>query len=652
MRITDLLRPDCIALGQSLQDKQAAIHEMVGLLAHAQVVGDAAAFEADVLAREAEGPTDVGGGIAIPHAKSAAVRSVGLAAMTLAQGIGEAPNEPVRLLFLIAAPAGADAEHVKVLSRLAMLLMEPGFGARLMDAATPQDFLQVIAGQEEAKDARQAARHTLPPRTTYKLLAVTACPAGIAHTYMAAEALEQAARELDVSIKIETNGAAGVGNALTPEEITAASCIIVAADKAVDMARFDGKPLLRVPVTAAVRTPRPLLEEALSDTVPRFAADRAAAEPPLRFRQPRGRLQVRAHDGYTHLMSGISHMLPFVTGGGLLIALSYLLSNLGVSKNLTWMMKAVGDEAFALMYPILSGFIALSMGGAPAFVPGVLGGWLAHTGMTVQPEQYWTASGFWGTLVAGFAAGLLMRLLTRLGRRLPAVLDQAKMTLLYPTVGLLVIGVLMVFVVNPPLSGFNAWIYQQLNGLSGGSRLVLAVVLGALMATDYGGPINKAAYVFGTIALMNDQFDIMAAVMIGGMVPPIGVALACLAFPARFTVPERRTVPQNLLLGASFVTEGALPFALKDPLRVIPACCVGSGVAGGLALQFGCGCPAPHGGLFLLLVIDRPLWFLLALLVGSAVTAVLLGVSKRRLPPQPAGDSPDDGGADTDVPGK
>lgn len=648
MHITDLLLPECIALDQSFCDKQAAIHAMAGLLARARIVADAAAYEADVLAREAEGSTDVGGGVAIPHAKSAAVRSVGLAAMTLRQGIETAQGEPVRLLFLIAAPEGADREHIQVLSRLAMLLMEPGFGEALLAARTPQDFLQAVARQEEAEAAREAARHPLPPRTTYKLLAVTACPTGIAHTYMAAEALEQAAREMDVSIKVETNGASGVGNALTAEEITAATCIIVAADKAVEMTRFAGKPVLRAAVTAAVRTPRALLEEALSGTVPRFAAGHTAEEPPARSRQARGRLQTRAHDGYTHLMSGISHMLPFVTGGGLLIAFSYLLSNLGVSRNLTWMLKAVGDEAFALMYPVLSGFIALSMGGAPAFVPGMLGGWLAHTGMTVQPEQYWTASGFWGTLVAGFGAGLLMRLLTRLGKRLPSVLDQAKMTLFYPGIGLLAVGVLMVFVVNPPLSGFNAWIYQQLNGLSGGSRLVLAVVLGALMATDYGGPINKAAYVFGTIALMNDQYDVMASVMMGGMVPPIGVALACLAFPDRFTGPERRTVPQNLLLGASFVTEGALPFALKDPLRVIPSCCVGSGVAGGLALLGGCGCPAPHGGLFLLPVITHPLRFLLALLAGSAVTAVLLGLSKRRLPPQPEEEAP----ADTDVPGK
>lgn len=647
MRITDLLHPQSIALGLAMNEKTAAIHALVGLMARAGNLSDPDAFERDVLAREAEGSTDVGGGIAIPHAKSAAVRRAGVAAVTLAGGIPAAQGEPVRLLFLIAAPQGSDNEHVQMLSRLAMLLMEPGFGARLLAARTPQEFLDVVAAQEEQDQARSEARHPRPSRTTYKLLAVTACPSGIAHTYMAAEALNQAARELEVSLKVETNGASGVGNALTPEEITAASCIIVAADKAVDIARFAGKPVLKVPVTAAVRTPRELLQEALSGMVPRLPAEGEIppwSAPPARRRS---RLEGRLHDGYTHLMSGISHMLPFVTGGGLLIAFSYLLGNLGVSKNITWMMKSVGEQAFALMYPILSGFIALSMGGAPAFVPGVLGGWLAQTGMTVQPEQYWTSSGFWGTLAAGFAAGLLMRGLARLGKNWPKALDQAKVTLLYPATGAAAIGFLMVFVINPPLSRFNSLIYQLLNNLNGGSRLVLAVVLGALMATDYGGPINKAAYVFGTIALMNDQYDIMAAVMIGGMAPPVGVALACLFFPDRFTGPERRTVPQNLLLGASFVTEGALPFALKDPLRVIPACCVGSGVAGGLCMQFGCGCPAPHGGLFLLPVMIHPLRFMLALLAGAAVTAFLLGISKRRLPDQPPDPPPD-----TEVPGK
>lgn len=649
MRVTELLRPESIALGLALQEKEAAIHALVGLMAHAGNLSDAAAFERDVLAREAEGSTDVGGGIAIPHAKSAAVRSVGVAALTLAEGFPAGQGGAVRLLFLIAAPEGADNAHVQVLSRLAMLLMEPGFGDKLLAAPTPQAFLDVVAAQERADQARSDARHPLPPRTTYKLLAVTACPTGIAHTYMAAEALERAAKERDVSLKVETNGASGVGNPLTPEEITAASCIIVAADKAVDMARFAGKPVLKVPVTAAVRTPGDLLDEALSDTVPRLPADGSASPwPAAGPARRRGKLKNWVHEGYTHLMSGISHMLPFVTGGGLLIASSYLLANLGISKNITWMMKAVGQEAFALMYPILSGFIALSMGGASAFVPGVLGGWLAQTGMTVQPEQYWTSSGFWGTLVAGFASGLLMRWLTRLGEKWPKALDQAKVTLLYPMVGAASIGFLMVFAINPPLSEFNSLIYQHLNDLSGGSRLVLAVVLGALMATDYGGPINKAAYVFGTIALMNDQIDIMAAVMIGGMVPPVGVALACLLFPDRFTLPERRTVPQNLLLGASFVTEGALPFALKDPLRVIPACCIGSAVAGGLSMQFGCGCPAPHGGLFLLPVIVHPLRFMAALLAGAMVTAILLGITRRRLPAQDKAPPP----ADTEVPGK
>ena len=649
MQITELLDAGCIALGLPCTDKTAAIHEMVGLLSHAQALRDPAAFEADVLAREAKTSTDVGGGIAIPHAKSAAVLRPALAAVTLGEGYeGAMHGEKIRLLFLIAAPEHADDTHIQVLSRLAMLLMDPDFAAALRDAATPQAFLQAITEREAAENARAAVRRE-NRRTSYKLLAVTACPTGIAHTYMAAEALEEAARKLDVTIKVETNGATGVDNLLSAAEIAAASCIIVAADKAVDLDRFAGKPLLRVPVTAAVRCPEELVRQALSGEAPRHTSGgRYLPMPPpqtgvlpewVRQNPTLTALRERLRHGYVHLMSGVSHMLPCVTGGGMLIALAYLLDNLGTSKNLTWMMRSVGNVIFELMYPVLSGFIALSVSGESALVAGVLGGWLAQTGMTVQPELYWISSGFWGALVAGFGAGLLIRLLNWLAKLLPRQLEQAKVTLLLPLLSAGLMGGLMVFCVNPPLGEFNNTIYRMLNDMSGGSRLALCAVLGGLMATDYGGPINKAAYLFGTLALMNNQYDIMAAVMIGGMTPPIGVAMACMLFPERFTEQECRTAPQNLLLGASFVTEGALPFALKDPLRVIPSTCLGSMVAGMMSSRFGCMCPAPHGGLFLLPVIDHPWLFLLSLLTGGAVTALALGLLKkpmRRNGEQPA----------------
>lgn len=644
MQITQLLAPSGIALGCRADDKQAAIHEMVGLLSRAGGLTDPALYEADVLARESQVPTDVGGGIAIPHAKSAGVSAPGLAAMTLAEPVAGANGEPLRLLFLIAAPEGADEQHIQVLSRLAMLLMDPTFADKLLAASSPEAFLRVIAEQEEREEARAAARKAPLQHTTYKLLAVTGCPTGIAHTYMAAEALREAAKQRGVSIKVETNGASGIDGVLRPDEIAAASCIIVAADRAVEMDRFAGKPLLRVPVTAAVRAPEELIEEALSGTVPRWTAQTAepsglaAAE-----EETRTWLGLHLHNAYTHLMNGVSHMLPFVTGSGILIALSYLLNSaFNIDHNFTWMLKSVGETGFAMMYPILAGFIALSLGGEPAFVPGIVGGYLAQCGMTVQPELYWVSSGFWGTLAAGFAAGFLMRVLMHLGGRLPKGLDQAKTTLLYPTISLLAIGALMVFVINPPMGAFNDWLYRGLNEMSGGSRLLLCAVLGGLMATDYGGPINKAAYLFGTIALMNDQYDIMASVMIGGMVPPVGVALCCLLFPDRFTEAERRTTPQNFLLGASFVTEGALPFVLKDPLRVMPSCMLGSAAAGVLSAWFGCGCPAPHGGLFLLPVMDEPLLYLAALAVGSLITALMMGLLKK---PQTEASS-------TEVPGK
>ena len=625
MQITDLLKPESIALHRAIPDKGAAIHQLAALMCCAQNITDAAAFEQAVRQREEQTPTEVGGGIAIPHAKCDAVTTPGLAALTVEPGLPSATGgEPVRLLFLIAAPEHADALHVQILSQLATLLMDPVLPGKLMQADTPEAFLDIIAAWERSR----APRAPVQP-TTYKLLAVTGCPLGLAHTFLAAEALQNAAAEMEVRLKVETNGADGVKNRLTPEEITAASCIIVAADKQVEMARFAGKPVLTVPVGAAVRSPRALLEEALSGTVPRLPEQDERPSAQMLAPEKTGRW---LHHGYTHLMNGVSHMIPFLTGGGLLIALGLLLAHLGAGRDLTWTLQTLGKIAIGLMYPVLAGYIASSMAGEAALVPAMVGGVLAQQGATLALQQYWTSSGFVGALAAGFMAGLIARLLQWGGKRLPKQLDPIKNTLLFPALAMGLVGVFMVYWVNPPLSLFNGMVYQFLSGMSGVNRVVLGAVLGALMALDYGGPINKAAYLFGTIAIVNDQFDIMASVMMGGMVPPMAVALCCLLFPHCFTDDERRTAPQNLLLGASFVTEGALPFALKDPLRVVPACAMGSGVAGALSMVFRCGCPAPHGGLFLLPVVEHPLLYIVTLAAGALVGALVMGHLKKLRP--------------------
>ena len=625
MQITDLLKPESIALHRAIPDKGAAIHQLAALMCCAQNITDAAAFEQAVRQREEQTPTEVGGGIAIPHAKCDAVTAPGLAALTVEPGLPSATGgEPVRLLFLIAAPEHADALHVQILSQLATLLMDPVLPGKLMQADTPEKFLDIIAAWERQRAPRAPAQPT-----TYKLLAVTGCPLGLAHTFLAAEALQNAAAEMEVRLKVETNGADGVKNRLTPEEITAASCIIVAADKQVEMARFAGKPVLTVPVGAAVRSPRALLEEALSGTVPRLPEQDERPSAQMLAPEKTGRW---LHHVYTHLMNGVSHMIPFLTGGGLLIALGLLLAHLGAGRDLTWTLQTLGKIAIGLMYPVLAGYIASSMAGEAALVPAMVGGVLAQQGATLALQQYWTSSGFVGALAAGFMAGLIARLLQWGGKRLPKQLDPIKNTLLFPALAMGLVGVFMVYWVNPPLSLFNGMVYQFLSGMSGVNRVVLGAVLGALMALDYGGPINKAAYLFGTIAIVNDQFDIMASVMMGGMVPPMAVALCCLLFPHCFTDDERRTAPQNLLLGASFVTEGALPFALQDPLRVVPACAMGSGVAGALSMVFRCGCPAPHGGLFLLPVVNHPLLYIAALAAGALVAALVMGHLKKLRP--------------------
>lgn len=645
MHITDLLCPEGILLGAAVPDKAAAIHAMAGLMAACGNLSDPEAYEQSVFAREAQGTTGVGGGIAIPHGKCAAVQAAGLVAMTLREDLDyqALDGKPVRLLFLIAAPENASDLHVQVLAQLAKLLMDHDFCGQLLSAATPQEFLGLIAAREGANAKKPPEA---PAPAPYRLLAVTGCPTGIAHTYMAAEALQSAAKEMGLSLKVETDGAAGAQNKLTAQEIAEAECILIAADRAVETARFAGKPVLRVPVSEALRRPEALLRRALDGTAPVQPAARVAQPLSVPPPTPAGTAAAQRgkwarefiHRMYTDLMNGVAHMIPFVVGGGILIALAYLFDgtnvgsiDFGTGTDISWALRTVGQAAFDLMYPILAAYIAISIADTPALLPGFIGGYLARSGMSSLPETSWVSSGFWGALIAGFAAGLLMRGVKRLLSKLPTALEQIKTTVLYPVLGMLLMAGLMTLVVNPPMGHFNAWLYNLLGTLRGGSRIVLGAVLGGMMAVDFGGPLNKAAYLFGTVALTGDQYDIMASVMLGGMVPPMAVALACGLFRNRFTPKERQTALTNYLLGASFVTEGALPFALRDPLRVIPACVVGSTMAGALSMAFGCGIPAPHGGLYLLPLASNPVGLLVALAAGSLAAALLLGRLKKPL---------------------
>ena len=621
MRIANYLQPECVALHQHADSLEGAVQQLVALLDGNADLTDTAVFAADVRARLALGGVCVGNGLAIPHAKSTAVRRLQLAALTLDPPLAcDTPDGvPLKLLVMIAAPAEANDLHVQVLAELATLFLDTDFCNRLCGSETPQAFCRAVA-EREAQDDPAAEPPAPTDEPGYRLLGVTACPTGIAHTYLAAEALQQAAQARGITIKVETNGAAGVGNELTEDEIQAADCVIVAVDRSISLARFVGKRLIYASAGDAVRDADALLEKAISGKAPVYRGGHA-------FRTNDWKELGREY--YGHLMSGISHMLPFVVGGGVLLALSMFLQHFFGASNTTAMMTNVGSAAFKMMYPVLAAFIAYSIGDRPGFMPGLMGGYLAQLGTTTATQLSWISSGFWGALIAGFAAGLAVRFLNWLFRCIPQELDHIKTGLLVPLLSLLFVGFLMVMVVNPPLGRFNQWLSVRLESMQGGSRLVLGTILGALMATDYGGPINKAAYVTGTLALVSSQYDIMAAVMAGGMIPPLGVALACLLFPTRFTTVERRTVPQNLVMGASFVTEGALPFALRDPLRVVPSCMAGSALAGFLAVLLGCGCPAPHGGLFLLPVMGNPLGFIAALACGSLTTTLLLGLLKK-----------------------
>lgn len=632
MRITDLLQENGIELNGRAADKRGAIDQMVALMDATGKLSDVERYKQAVLAREEEGSTGVGEGVAIPHAKTDAVKAPGLAAMVVKDGVDYdcLDGEPAYLIFLIAAPDTKENVHLDVLARLSVLLMDEDFRDRLIAAPDKRAFLRAVDEAEQAKFGAEpdeqpdtgAQRAEAGKAGGYRLLAVTACPTGIAHTYMAAESLESKAKEMGVSIKVETNGSGGAKNVLTRQEIADCDCIIVAADKNIEMERFDGKPVLITKVSSGINKAGALIEEAASGKVPVYHSRThgAGADGGFDEHESVGRRI------YKHLMNGVSHMLPFVIGGGILIALAFLFDNYEINpanfgKNTPFaaFLKTVGDTAFGFMLPVLSGFIAMSIGDRPALAVGFVGGMLCAN----------SGSGFLGALLAGFAAGYLVAGLRKLFDKLPASLEGIKPVLLYPLFGILLIGALCVFVINPPVSALNDWMSQALGSMGESSRVLLGILLGGMMAIDMGGPFNKAAYVFGTAAIANGQFEIMAAVMIGGMVPPLAIALCTTFFKNRFTKKERQSGITNYIMGLSFITEGAIPFAAADPLRVIPASVVGAATAGGLSMLFGCTLRAPHGGIFVTPVIGHPMLYLAALVIGSVVGMALLAVLKR-----------------------
>lgn len=643
MKIVDLLKKESIDLNGTVSDKKETIEKMVSLMAAGGNITDVERYKEGVFLREEEGTTGIGEGIAIPHAKTDAVAKPGLAAMVVKDGVDydSLDGEPVHLIFLIAAPNTEDNVHLEVLSRLSMLLMDDDFRANLQSAKSVEEFLGYIDAAEKAKfpdEAEQQEKREEKPaeKTGYQILAVTACPTGIAHTYMAAESLENKAKEMGYTIKVETNGSGGDKNVLTAEEIAACDCIIIAADKDVRMARFDGKPVIMTKVANGISKAEELITKAMSGEVPVYHNKGGEEASMSSEGESLGRKI------YKSLMNGVSHMLPFVIGGGILIALSFLVDAgnagtdiFGNGTPLAHFLNTVGNTSFGMMFPVLAGYIAMAIGDRPALMPGIVGGLLAKAGTSIfLPEEKWISSGFFGALIAGFVAGYLMLLIKKLLEKLPKALEGTKPVLLYPFFGILAMGAIMIFLVNPPVGAFNTWLYNGLAGMGESSKVLLGALLGGMMSIDFGGPFNKAAYVFGTAAIGSGQFDIMAAVMIGGMTPPIGIALATTFFKSRFTKSEQQTSITNYIMGLSFITEGAIPFAASDPLRIIPPCVVGSAVAGALSMAFGCGSRAPHGGIFVVGIMEHAPMFLLALVIGSIITMAGIVLLKKPLTDQ------------------
>lgn len=642
MKIRELLSVESIELQGSAAGKKEVLDKMVDLMAKSGKINDVETYRKGVYAREEEGTTGIGEGIAIPHCKSGAVTKPGLAAMVVPDGVDfdALDGEKVSLIFLIAAPNTEDNVHLDVLSKLSVLLMDEKFTGDLRSAKTVDEFLKVIDQAEAEKDEEESAKNAVqeekPSSESSKsvsdqkfILAVTGCPTGIAHTYMAAESLEKKAKELGCRIKVETRGSGGAKNVLTKSEIAEADCIIVAADTQVPMDRFNGKPLIQCKVADGISKAEELLTKAMNGQAHTYHGSGKAEAA-----DDGGETDSIGHQIYKNLMNGVSHMLPFVVGGGILIAISFLIDGLSVDLNslpfeergnfgtitpLAAMFKEIGGVAFGFMLPILAGFIAMSIADRPGLAVGFVGGAIAANG----------TSGFLGALVAGFLAGYVVKLLKKILDKLPDSLDGLKPVLLYPLLGILIVGVIMTYIVEPPIGALNTLINNGLNSMNGASAILLGALLGGMMSVDMGGPVNKAAYVFGTASIAAGNYNIMAAVMIGGMVPPIAIALATLFFKNKFTEEERKAGPTNFIMGLSFITEGAIPFAAADPIRVLPACVAGAAVAGALSMAFNCTLMAPHGGIFVFLTVGNPLMYLVALAVGSAISCVLLGILKK-----------------------
>ena len=657
MKITDLLKSQSILLNASPTNKADAIYTLGDLMDKGGNLSDKAEYLEAVFAREESGSTGLGDGIATPHAKSAGVKEAGLAAMVVPNGVDfEAlDGQPSRLFFMIAAPEGAADTHVEVLSKLATMVIDPDFKNALIQAATVDRFLELITAKEEGNfdpsvegyiktedkkapsitdaieaKATEAIEKVVPKVSVdnphYEVLAVTGCPTGIAHTYMAAESLERKAKEMGISLKVEKNGASGIKDALTAEEIEHAKCIIVASDRQVEMARFDGKPMIQTKVANGINKAEELLREAMSGTAPVYhasQADKDSANSAIDAKDSFGR-QI-----YKHLMNGVSHMLPFVIGGGILIALAFLFDtfdpanakNFGSGTPLSAFLMKIGGVSFGFMLPVLAGYIAMSIADRPGLVAGFVGGLLANQG----------GSGFLGALIAGFSVGYLVLLVKQLVSGLPQALEGTKPVLFYPVLGVLFIGIAITFIINPPVSALNEWLMNSLQTMGTTSRVLLGLVFGAMMSVDMGGPVNKAAYVIGTGALATGEYGIMAAVMAGGMVPPLAIALCTTFFPSRFTEAERKSGITNYIMGLSFITEGAIPFAAADPIRVLPSCIIGAGTAGALSMFFECTLRAPHGGIFVVPTIGNPLLYLASIAIGSVVACIILAIVKPKL---------------------
>lgn len=638
MTIRDLLAAESINLNGTPAGKTEALNQCIDLMAKSGKIADIETYRKGVFAREEEGTTGIGMGIAIPHCKSDAVTKAGLAAMVVKDGVDfeSLDGTPAKIIFLIAAPNTEDNVHLQVLSKLSVMLMDEQFTNSLINVGSVDEFLNIIDSAEKAKDEKEAAKEAKEPVEVKKddvfIVAVTACPTGIAHTYMAAEAIEKKAKELGYQVKVETRGSAGAKNVLTDDEIAKATGVIVACDTNVPTDRFDGKKVIECQVSDGINKTEELVKRIAAGDAPVF---KASGKKETSHSSIGGKESI-GHQIYKHLMNGVSHMLPFVVGGGILIAIAFLIDGFSVDLNSlpadqranfgtitqgAALFKGIGGTAFGFMLPILAGFIAMSIADRPGLAVGFVGGSIAANG----------TSGFLGALVAGFVAGYIVNLLKKIFSKLPESLDGVKPVLLYPLLGIFLIGVIMQFVVEPPIGALNTAINNGLNGLNGASAVVLGVLLGGMMAIDMGGPVNKAAYVFGTASIAAGNYNIMAAVMIGGMVPPLAIALATIFFKNKFTAEERKAGPTNFIMGLSFITEGAIPFAASDPLHVLPACAIGSAVAGGLSMAFGCTLMAPHGGIFVVPTIGNPLMYLVALVIGAFIACGLLGLLKKKV---------------------